>query len=245
MANGRAWGEDVTLEPGWGQAGRAALNAIAAPETWVPAAGALAFQIGHADRNLADWAARKTPVFGSQERADRASYELRGAAGAIWVTSAVAAPSGDDPEGWSSAKAKGLGAQTGAGFLTRETVGFLKDSTNRTRPNGGGWSFPSAHATETAFYATLASRNIETLQWSSTATTASQVGLGALSGLTAWSRLEADQHFPSDVLAGIALGHFLGTFFTDAFFGLDNPRNAAVVVESSRHGAFAGIRFDF
>ena len=243
MANGRGWGQDATLAPGWQRVGRAALNAAVAPETWIPAAGALAFQIGRADQNLAEWAARETPVFGSQDRANFMSDVLRDTSGLIWVTSAVGTPSGDTAEDWWIAKAKGFAVQAGEGAFARQTVGFLKKSVDRQRPNGGTWSFPSLHATATASNSTLAARNIETLQWSSRATTATQWSLGALTGLTAWSRLEAHQHYPSDVLAGIAIGHFLAAFFNNAFMGLDG--SVEVVVEASRKAAFAGVRVGF
>jgi membrane-associated phospholipid phosphatase len=243
MANGRGWGQDATLALGWSRVGQAALNAAAAPETWAPVVGALAFQIGRADRNLAEWAARKTPVFHSQQIANRMSDDLRTLSGAIWFASALAAPSGDVAGDWWVAKAKGFAVQAGEGAFMRQTVGFLKKSVDRTRPNGHAWSFPSLHATATSSNATLASRNIETLQWSRAATTASQLGLGTLTALTAWSRLEAHQHYPSDVLGGIAIGHFLGAFFNDAFMGLDG--NVRLVVEASRKSALAGIRFSF
>ena len=243
MANGRGWGQDATFAPGWQRVEQAVLSAAVAPETWIPAVGALAFTIGAADRNLTHWATTKTPVFGSQENANRMSDNLRSVASGIWIASAVAAPSGDSAEDWWINKVKGIGVQAVEGAFTRQTVGFLKNSVDRTRPNGNGWSFPSLHATATASYATLASRNIETLQWSGTAMTASRIGLGTLTAATAWSRLEANQHYPSDVLAGIALGHFLGAFFTDAFMGLNS--NVQVTIEPSRKSTFAGFRFRF
>jgi hypothetical protein len=246
MANGRGWGQDATLAPGWDRVGQAAWKAATAPATWAPAAGALALQVGSADRNLQQWAAKRTPLFGSQENADGMSNDLRDTAGVIWIASAVATPSGDTAEDWSLAKLKGLGVETGAGILTRGIVGALKSGTDRTRPNGiDKDSFPSAHATGAALYSTFASRNIEALHWSPVATTASQIGLGALTAATAWARVEANQHFPGDVLGGMAIGHFIGAFFTDAFMGLDNPRDTMVLIEPSREGAVAMIQFNF
>ncbi|MGE5173662.1 MAG: phosphatase PAP2 family protein [Betaproteobacteria bacterium] len=246
MANGRGWGQDATLAPGWARVGEAALKAATAPETWVPAAGALAFQVGRADRHLEQWAVEKTPVFGSQQNADHMSDYLLEASGAIWVASGVATPSGNESGDWIMAKIKGFSVQTGAGILMRETVGFLKQNIGRTRPGGGGNdSFPSGHASGAAIFSTLASRNIETLGWSQAATTASQLGLGALTVATAWARVEANYHFPSDVLTSIAIGHYFGAFFTDAFLGIDNPRHAAVLLEPSREGVIALVRFDF
>jgi membrane-associated phospholipid phosphatase len=37
---------------------------------------------------------------------------------------------------------------------------------------------------------------------------------------TAWARVEANKHYPSDVLAGAAIGHFLTAFIHDSFLGL-------------------------
>ncbi len=246
MANGRVWGQDATLTPGWERIGQAAWHAAIAPRTWVPAAGAAAFRIGDADRNATEWAAKKAPIFGSRHRADRTSYTLRDIAGAAWVASAIAAPGGDDAAGWVRNKAQGLGIQTGGGILMREAVGVLKVGVNRARPDGTDRaSFPSNHATGTAFYAALAARNIETFGWSPGAVTASQIGLDTLTAATAWARLEAYQHFPSDVLAGISLGNFLGNFFTEAFLGLNAPGDPALMFAPSQKGAIALLLFPF
>jgi hypothetical protein len=237
MANGRGWGQDATLAPGWDRIGTAAKNAALAPETWAPAAGALAFQIGHADKNLQEWAHKQTPVFGSERNAEQMSDNLMHASAALWVMSGLATPGGDEAGEWLLNKASGLGIQTGAGILLRSTVGVIKSTTDRTRPNGKDTaSFPSAHASNTSLYSTMAAKNAENMGWSDTALTITRYGLGTLTAATAWARLEANQHYPSDVLAGIALGHFFGAFFTDAFLGIDNPNKVLVLFEPSRDG---------
>jgi hypothetical protein len=38
---------------------------------------------------------------------------------------------------------------------------------------------------------------------------------------TAWARIEAGAHYPTDVLAGAALGNFVSLFVHDAFLGGD------------------------
>ena len=63
LANGRGWGQDATLCPGWDRVGQAALNAALEPETWAPVAGAAIFQIGSLDRNLSNWSSKRTPIF--------------------------------------------------------------------------------------------------------------------------------------------------------------------------------------
>ena len=246
MANGRGWGQDATLAPGWDRVGSAAWNALAAPETWAPAVGAVAFYgIGNADQKVSDWASRSTPVFGSQDRAGRMSDDLAMAADVIWIASAAATPSGGEFDEWFLNKLKGLGVQTGTAVLLRGTVGGLKDAFDRTRPNGEPGSMPSGHASNASLAATMASKNIETRGWSDAAVTATQIGLGTLTAAVSWARVEAQKHYPSDVLAGIALGHFFGAFFTDAFLGIADPNAILVLFEPSRDGIAATVRFGF
>lgn len=246
MSNSRGWGQDATLSPGWDRVGQAALHAATAPETWGPAVGALAFQVGHADRNVVEWASKSTPVYGSQRNAANRSDDLLGAAGMIWAASALAAPGNDTAEEWIMNKTRGFAVETGTGGLMWGAVEYLKSATERTRPDGSDReSFPSGHSSGAALFTTLTSKNLEAYGWSDSAMIASRLGLGTLTAATAWARVEANQHYPSDVLAGIALGHFFGAFFTDAFLGMDNPRNTLVVFEPSRKGAVAMMRFNY
>jgi len=246
MQNGRGWGQDATITPGWGRVGTAALNALKAPETWAPAAGAAAFQIGHADQKVSDWAGRNTPVYGSRHTADQVSDRLLYASGAIWAVSGTAAPSGDGAGEWTMNKIKGFSAEAGGGVAALGVVELLKKGADRSRPdNTDRESFPSGHAAGVSYFLTLSSRHVDTYGWSEGTVTASRISLGTIAAATAWARVEAYQHYPSDVLAGIALGHFFGAFLTDAFLGADNPRNAMLLFEPAKGGGLAMARFDF
>lgn len=55
-------------------------------------------------------------------------------------------------------------------------------------------------------------RNLDYIDMDPTLRDAAKVGLHALDGLTGLARIEADQHYPTDVLAGIALGNFVSNF---------------------------------
>jgi hypothetical protein len=243
-SGGRRWGAGATLVPGWERTGQAARSAALAPETWIPAAGALALQIGDADHEVAEWAARTTPIYGSQENADEMSDVLKETSGALWVVSGLVTPSGDDAGEWARNKLRGFSVQFGSGFLLRETVGLVK-ATDRTRPNGLGESFPSAHAASASHYNTMAAMNLETLEWGRGPMMATRIGLGALTAATSWARVEAHQHYPSDVLAGMALGHFFGAFFTGAFLGLDAAQAHRLVLAPSADGAAARVAITF
>lgn len=243
-ATDRGQGELFSL--GWGRVGQAAWSAARAPETWVPVAGALVLQIGDSDKRLQTWAAQQTPVFGSQHNANQISDDLKLTSGTLWVASALAPASVDDEGGWIVNKASILGVQAGAGIALSSAIGYLKVETNRMRPNEqGATSFPSDHASRSGLYTTMTLSNVRRLGWSDGAVSNAQLGLYSLTAATAWARVEANQHYPSDVLCGIALGHFFGAFFTDAFLGSNNPDRVQVLFEPSRERTMMFVRFNY
>ena len=246
LKNGRGWGQDATLFPGWHNIGDAAFNAATAPETWMPLAGALILQVGGMDKRLSNYASGHTPVFGSQKAADNAGYVFRDTTRAAYVITMLATPSGDTPEDWALAKVKGLTVGLAAIESTGLATGFLQDVTNRTRPGGSNnTSFPSSLASNTSIYASLASRNLGSLPLDQGSYTAFRIGLFTLSTATTWARVEAKAHFPSDALVGTSLGYFLGIFFNDTFLGLTAPNDIALDVEPSPNGLMIRFMWSF
>jgi membrane-associated phospholipid phosphatase len=86
-----------------------------------------------------------------------------------------------------------------------------KAAFGRTRPDGSSsTSFPSGHAATAFAAATLVQREA-----------GPAFGLPAygLAGLVAWSRVDADRHYASDVLAGAALGCLVAGVVDSLHFG--------------------------
>lgn len=246
LPNGRRWGQDTTLFPGWQRVGMAARNAAFSPETWAPAAAALVLQIDDWDEEISEWAVDNTRIFGSPEDAEDASDYLRDAAGVTYFITALATPSGEDAKPWSVAKLKGLTVGVAAVLLTDGTTELLKQATDRTRPDGSDdESFPSGHTSSASAFATLANRNLQSLSLSKTNRTLLRIGFTTLAAATGWARVEAGRHFPSDVLVGYALGHFISAFFNDAFLGLDQNEGPRLSVEPSKDSLIVGIQFVF
>lgn len=182
------------------------------PAVWAPLAGAAVFGLGELDEEVADWAREETPLFGSNADAGDASDVIREFLRAEALTlEAVHLWRARDrgAAAWLGPPAAALGSALAEDAL----VDALKDATDRERPDGSDdRSFPSSHAGGAAVAAIAADevlrRDFAGAPWLAPArwTNAGLVALGA------WSRVEAGAHYPSDVLAGAALGAFLGRF---------------------------------
>ena len=231
LSNGRGWGQDATIRPGWEAVRESAVRAAKSPYTWAPLAGAALLQVGDWDRELADWASENTPVFGSQESARDASGFLKDLSAAAWLGTAIAAPSGDSSGTWLTAKTKGIAVGASASLLTGGIASLVKDWSNRTRPDGSNKnSFPSGHSSSASTFATLAARNLQSIDMSTNLRRTMEISFGVIVAGTAWARVEGNVHYPSDVLAGMALGHFVAAFINDAFMGLDNSATGSVAL---------------
>jgi membrane-associated phospholipid phosphatase len=247
LSNGRGWGQDATLTPGWDRIKESAVNAALSPETWVPVAASLVLQVDDMDKRISDWASKKTPVFGSQENASNWANYLEDSSGVVYFATVMATPSGDDPSGWLTAKVKGLAVGVAASGITAGGTSLLKKIAKRSRPNdpNSDKSLPSGHASGAAVFTTLARRNLESISLSPGSRLFADIGIVGLAIGTGWSRVEAKAHYPSDVLVGYALGHFFSAFINDAFLGLDNKKAPLVTFEPSRKDVFVGLHWMF
>lgn len=237
LPSGRGWGEDATYRPGWQRVRSAAADAALDPWVWAPLVGAAVFQIDGWDREVADWARRQTPVFGSQNSARQWSDDLRSASVFAHYATILATPGGSQPSEWFLNKAKGALVNVAAVSVTGQLTQLGKAQSGRQRPNGADdESFPSGHTSSSAVHTRLASRNLQSVNLPRFARRGLDAGLFTLTAGTAWARIEAGWHYPADTLAGMALGNFFASFMNDAFLGLDSP-NAGFAVVNTGEGA--------
>jgi hypothetical protein len=240
------WGKDAMWPVDGGRVFEAARDAVLDPQTWAPAAGALLIAcIDDADHKVSRWATEHTPIFGSQQGASRASDVLVGILGAETAVTLLATPSGEGSQ-WVEAKARGSAVELGSLVVTEGAVMVLKEAGGRDRPDGGEEkSFPSSHAAAAFAASTLSNRNLDSIDMSGFTRGALQVGNVGLASGVAWARVEGRNHYPSDVLAGAALGHLITAFIHDAFMNLPKDGSVDVAVTPLEGGGAVSVGWRF
>ena len=239
-----AWGAEATVKPGWSRLGAAAKRALRDPQTWVPAAGATLFLVTDWDQSVSAWATREHPLFGSQLAASNASDDMRDIAKYGALATALLTPNGNNLATTANGKLKGIGLQIGASVTTGFLTGAIKTVTDRPRPNGSNnRSFPSGHASGAFVGATLARRNVAISGYSDTATRILDIGFFSMGAGTAWARVEAGVHYPSDVLAGAALGHFVAAVVNDAFIDTESAAGPRMSLQLGRTSGQLTLRW--
>ena len=208
----------ATVTPDWSHVREAATQAARDPWVWAPLAGAAGLQLGHADQKISRWAMRETPLFGSTAQAATWSDDLRSVAVVADAATILFAPTPADSRGYLLDTARAYALDLVAATAAIGTTHVLKQAAGRTRPSGADTeSFPSGHTTTTAAYSRLAQRNLGAIDLDPTLRDGLRYGLDAVMVATAWSRIEAGAHYPSDTLVGLAIGSFSAAFFKAAF----------------------------
>lgn len=233
-ASSNPWGQNATLAPGWKVIQDATVVAATDANTWIPIVGAAAFGLSGFDNRTPDWATNNSPLFRSVKRAQNASDTLESISRVNFFVSAMLAPSGD---GWDGVlnKTKGLAIAFTTRRINGDMTNSIKFATNRVRPdNSDDYSFPSGHTSNSTVYASLAAQNVEYLNISQAQKDIWQYSSYTIAGLTAWARVEGNRHYPSDVLAGYALGNFLGVFMSQAFINPNLQESVSIEVSIQR-----------
>lgn len=217
----------------WTNIRMAAGEAITDRATWMPLVAAGVFAIDDFDEEVTEWASDKAPLFGSQSRADDSSDTL---AALSHVTLGVAAiPSFN--------KLESLAPALGAHLINFGFTQASKENINRERPDkDGSESFPSGHTSYAVVSAIQASNLIDQLDISRTGKRNFRIANYSVAGLAAWARVEANRHYPSDILTSIALGNFATGFVNRLLEENINNRNQVLRLDTNGN---TGIRFSY
>ncbi len=213
---------------------QASVNALRDPITWGSAAGAAAIAAGGWDGKISHWAVTKTPLFGSIDNAKKRSDDLRALCNFAMLGTALAVPGGDYP--WRSRIERLLVEE--AGVISASTVtGQLKETIPRERPDeSDNHSLPSGHSTRAFAYNGMSSRNLDAMDLPDPVRDSLKGLFTALAAGTGWARIEGERHYPTDVLAGAAVGNFMSLFIHDAFLGRTEKVSVSVRADHEERG---------
>ena len=210
-----------TTAPSTARTYQAAWDAATDSRTWIPAAASAGFLILNADEAVSDWAQEHTPIFQTTSRAQEKSDSLRTLAHRSMDLAILSNfyVYGNTPQSW-----KQVGLGYGAAISSTETAGGLKALVDRDRPHPapGSPSWPSQHATRAFAYSASARESFGAAGLNNPLTD-SVILMGDIAAIgCAWARIEAGAHYPSDVLAGAALGNFAAIFLQRVFTPADS-----------------------
>ena len=244
LPNGRGWGQDAIWPVNVKRIKESAHNAFFNPNTLIPLAGAGVFYAGDFDEKVSRWATKHHPVFGSGESAVCANRSFKNTLEIGMYATALATPSGDEPSEWIYSKSKGIGVEIAAWKAVRSATNVLKGATERTRPDGSNdTSFPSSCTSFAFSSATLSNHNLDYIDLNSNWRRGLHFGNFCLASGVAWSRVEAGAHYPSDVLAGAALGNFLSEFIYNAFLASSDDEGFGFSIVPVEDGLMAQLGF--
>ena len=199
------------------------------PRTWAPLLGAGLVQIDDMDNKISKWAYRENPIFNSKDNADDWSDAGQTVS---WATSQLTLLLVDEP--W-KARGKDWLVMIGAREVTSGFTSGLKNLSSRSRPlDQNEESFPSGHTSRTATAGIMGQYNLRRAgheKWAPV--------FDVMLGITAWGRVEAGKHHPSDVLVGWSLGHFVGETAAIAFF--QDPETTSFDVSLSSELTYLGV----
>jgi membrane-associated phospholipid phosphatase len=219
------------------------VHAATDPLTWAPATAAGAIYAAGVDQRIIDWATTHNPVYGSVDNARDWSDGLRAAAICSYYLSLTGEVSRQGLSGLLAPGAAGVATGLTAAGATSLLTSTTKTHSKRMRPDlSDRRSFPSGHTSTAAVHATLASRSFRRLDPPAPMAIGLNTAAGFMAAGTAWARVEGDKHYLSDVLAGAALGHFVGAFLNDLFLGTGASTRLSLKLDPSEDNRGLGAR---
>ncbi|MBD3345141.1 MAG: phosphatase PAP2 family protein [Chitinivibrionales bacterium] len=194
----------------------AVTEAASSPSFWIPATAAGLIYLFNGDKTISDWASSTNPIFGSPDRAGRASDRFLEAAQISAKSAVILKYTLGNSDLRVLPVITGVGAGLGAVEANRMITRHMKRKTDRIRPDkSDDYSFPSGHTSTASVHAAVGAQMVRRMDIAPVAKTLSTVGFSLLTAATAWARVEARKHYPSDVLFGASLGNFCATLLTN------------------------------
>lgn len=218
------------------------------PVTLVPLAGSLIFSVGDLDEEVSEWAADNNPVYGSKDHAKSWSDGMTLGLVATTGVTALLSPCAVRNNGDCTFGTYSRFIENTIAMVTNEAVTLAaKETFDRDRPSGeDSKSFWSGHASNSFSAAQLSARNIQLMASLDENDKRPRIWLTTVAGATAWARVEAEKHYPSDVLFGAAAGNFISLLIQNYFDASGRLSSSHMVaVMPNPDGLFLQLRTNF
>lgn len=216
----------------------AAIETTLSPAFYIPTIiGAIAY-FDSAGARVSKSARFHQPFWGDLESASQAADNLRTATSISMVASSLLfVPKGP------GFVFTNIAFDALTSFTAVQVRGLVRDSNRRPRPNGSTGSFPSGHATAAGSRVALSNYNIFNSDLNLMTKYVLAGANWTLAYLVAYARIESHNHYPEDVLAGVALGYWTSLVMKKTLTSTYLPKASELSLQSSEDGA--GLVFNF
>lgn len=220
---------------------------ISSAHVWLPLTGAAVIRWGGYDNKVAHEIAEEHHIFIDHKHADHWSdFSNEVLKYQVYASTLLTPSMGNDSDWteWTRNKIKGGAVVISSSSIARYTRDRAAEAFPRERPNRADrYSFPSSHSTKAGAYNILVHKNIDQINMDDRLRFSLKVVSTTMAATTAWARVEGHRHYPSDVLAGYALGSFVSGFIYDVFMNDDNDHAFALVPSGDKWTAQYVIHF--
>lgn len=220
---------------------------ISSAHVWLPLTGAAVIRWGGYDSKVAYEVAEEHHLFIDHEHADHWSDLSNEILKFQVYASTLLTPSmgseGDWTD-WTKNKIKGGAVVMTSSSVARYTRDRTAEAFPRERPNHvDRYSFPSSHATKAGAYNILVLKNLDEIEMDDSLRFSFKFVSTTMAATTAWARVEGHRHYPSDVLAGYALGSFVSGFLYDVLINNHAGHSFALVPSGDKWTAQYLVQF--
>lgn len=223
---------------------QSAKKAFMNPNTWVPLTAATAIGVAGFDKTISSWASRNTYIYNSKIEASDTSDVLRKLSNINYNITLFATPDGKNLDDYMSNKLLSLGFTNGARTLVSGTTNTLKHKIGRERPDSSDLlSFPSGHTSSAVTHSILSQRFLEKAPIKKQHKTVLNLYYNIVGWGTAWGRVEAEKHYPTDILIGASIASFVSNFFYNAF--IDNESKLDINIVFNPNDSLGTIQLNF
>lgn len=200
---------------------------------WGPLLGAGVIGVSNSDKKLSNWVRNEGNVFKDADAADAWSDNFNNILKYQMYLSIALTPSYDEDMNFGKYvwnKTKGGLVVNFASSGSRFSVHQVRKVVKRQRPNKiDHKSLPSGHAAEAGSRRALVGKGLDAIEMSNDL----RLGINSLNTTiaigTLWARVEGNRHYPSDVMAGYALGSFISGFLYDSLMNFDPNVSVALI----------------